>query len=61
MFRPILRYFNYIVPCGLTKPVTSMAALGVQADAEDVKSALARHFGQVFDFEMQAEPALSLR
>ena len=24
-----LRYFQYIVPCGLTKPVTSMAALGV--------------------------------
>jgi hypothetical protein len=24
-----------------------------------VKSALARCFGQVFDFEMQAEPALS--
>ncbi len=28
-----LRYFQYIVPCGLTKPVTSMAALGVAADA----------------------------
>ena len=25
-----LRYFEYIVPCGLTKPVTSMAALGVR-------------------------------
>ena len=56
-----LRYFDYIVPCGLAKPVTSMAALGVRADAEDVKSALARRFGQIFDFEMQAEPALSLR
>jgi len=54
-----LRYFDYIVPCGLRKPVTSMAALGVPADAEDVKSALVRCFGQVFEFEMQAEPALS--
>jgi lipoate-protein ligase B len=52
-----LRYFDYIVPCGLARPVTSMAALGVDADVEDVKSALIRHFGKVFDFEMQAEPA----
>jgi lipoyl(octanoyl) transferase len=54
-----LRYFDYIVPCGLTKPVTSMAALGVRVDADSVKNALARCFGEVFDFEMQAEPALS--
>jgi lipoyl(octanoyl) transferase len=47
-----LRYFRYIVPCGLTKPVTSMERLGVRADAEEVKSALARHFERVFDFEM---------
>ncbi len=26
-----LSYFQYIVPCGLAKPVTSMAALGVAA------------------------------
>jgi lipoyl(octanoyl) transferase len=54
-----LRYFDHIVPCGLRKPVTSMAALGVRADFDEVKSALTRCFGQVFDFEMQAEPALS--
>jgi lipoyl(octanoyl) transferase len=53
-----LRYFQYIIPCGLTRPVTSMEALGVHADAEDVKRTLARRFGQVFDFEMQAEPAM---
>jgi lipoyl(octanoyl) transferase len=52
-----LRYFDYIVPCGLAKPVTSMAALGVHADTEDVKSALVRHFGEIFNFKMQAEPA----
>jgi lipoyl(octanoyl) transferase len=50
-----LEYFQYIVPCGLAKPVTSMAALGVHADADDVKSVLTRHFGRAFDFEMQAE------
>jgi lipoyl(octanoyl) transferase len=53
-----LRYFNYIVPCGLTKPVTSMAALGVRADAGSVKDSLIRRFGQVFEFEMQVEPVL---
>ena len=31
-----LSYFQYIVPCGLTKPVTSMAALGVRATLDDV-------------------------
>lgn len=55
-----LRYFEYIVPCGLTKPVTSMRALGSGADADAVKQALARRFGENFDFEMQAEaPALT--
>jgi lipoyl(octanoyl) transferase len=53
-----LQYFQYIVPCGLAKPVTSMAALSVEADTEDVKRALVRHFGEAFNFEMQAEPAL---
>jgi lipoyl(octanoyl) transferase len=54
-----LRYFQYIIPCGLTKPVTSMAALGVRTAVEDVKEALARRFGENFDFEMQAEaPAI---
>ena len=60
-----LRYFQYIVPCGLTKPVTSMAAVRAPQnapDAEDVKRALAQRFGQNFDFEMQAEaPALTGR
>ena len=50
-----LEYFQYIVPCGLSRPVTSMAALGVDANIEEVKSALIAHFGQIFDFEMQRE------
>jgi lipoyl(octanoyl) transferase len=56
-----LRCFQYIVPCGLASPVTSMADLGVRADPEDVKAALAQHFGKTFNFEMQAEHALAGR
>jgi lipoyl(octanoyl) transferase len=47
-----LNYFQYIVPCGLTKPVTSMAQLlgddrplGLTA----VGQRLAIHFGRIFD------------
>jgi lipoyl(octanoyl) transferase len=47
-----LSYFQYIVPCGLTKPVTSMAALGVRASLHEVGQTLAAHFGRVFDCEM---------
>ena len=50
-----LRYFQYIVPCGLAKPVTSMAKLGVHADLTEVKRALSRHFGRIFDFELTGE------
>lgn len=46
-----LGYFQYIVPCGLTKPVTSMERLAVCVSAEEVKRALARHFQRVFDFD----------
>ena len=52
-----LSYFGYIVPCGLTKPVTSMAKLGVDAALPDVNARLAMRFGQVFDREI-LEPAL---
>jgi len=48
-----LRYFQYIVPCGLSKPVTSMRALGCEASREDVQSALARQFAAHFDLEVQ--------
>ena len=47
-----MSYFQYIVPCGLTKPVTSMAALGVAASLHEVGQTLAAHFGRVFDCEM---------
>ena len=54
-----LNYFRYIVPCGLTKPVTSMRALGAlttrdtAASREQVIAALERTFGRVFERDME--------
>jgi lipoyl(octanoyl) transferase len=50
-----LSYFQYIVPCGLAKPVTSMAQLGVRASLEEVSDRLVEHFGRVFDCTMPGE------
>jgi lipoyl(octanoyl) transferase len=50
-----LRYFQYIVPCGLARPVTSMERLGVHVSVEEVKRVLARHFGRLFDFDESAD------
>ncbi len=47
-----LNYFRYIVPCGLTKPVTSMRALGCRATRGEVMEALVRSFGKVFGREV---------
>jgi lipoyl(octanoyl) transferase len=47
-----LSYFQYIVPCGLTKPVTSMREQGSSAPRRDVVRALAHHFAQTFDFTL---------
>jgi lipoyl(octanoyl) transferase len=52
-----LSYFGYIVPCGLSKPVTSMAQQGVDAALPDVNARLATRFGRVFDREI-LEPVL---
>src|SRR5579884_3054378 len=38
-----LRYFQYIVPCGLTKPVTSMREAGSNASRQEVVDSLAQH------------------
>ena len=54
-----LEYFRYIVPCGLTKPVTSMARLGAAAELKEISRSLAAHFGRVFDCEMLLEPELA--
>jgi len=47
-----LSYFGYIVPCGLTNPVTSMEELGCRSSREEVIAAVVRHFGRVFEREM---------
>ena len=46
---PDLSYFRYIVPCGLTKPVTSLRALGLHVQREEVVEALTQSFARVFD------------
>lgn len=54
-----LSYFLYIVPCGLTKVVISIAALGVRASLDEVGAKLAVHFARIFDCEMlEGTPAL---
>src|SRR5579863_9924036 len=47
-----LSYFQYIVPCGLTKPVTSMRELGCDASREQVVASLARNFSKQYQFEL---------
>jgi lipoyl(octanoyl) transferase len=47
-----LSCFGYIVPCGLSKPVTSMAELGCRAGWHEVAAAVTRNFGRVFEREM---------
>jgi lipoyl(octanoyl) transferase len=52
-----LSYFQYIVPCGLTKPVTSMAALGVHTSLEEVSRRFAAQFARNFECELTEESA----
>ncbi len=52
-----LDYFGYIIPCGLTKPVTSMRRLlGEAPPVSDVKRALVGRFGDVFGAAMTERP-----
>ncbi len=58
-----LRYFQYIVPCGLTKPVTSMADAGAAPPREELIALVAKHFSELFQVEIvrpavRAEEAL---
>ena len=46
-----LQYFQYIVPCGLTKPVTSLRQLGVAASMDEVKSAVRQRFAEVYEYQ----------
>jgi len=50
---PDLSYFNLIIPCGITKPVTSMQqALGHPLDLNSVAESISRNFGVVFASQM---------
>jgi lipoyl(octanoyl) transferase len=52
-----LRYFQYIVPCGLTKPVTSLQELGSDSSREQVLAALSTSFAHQF----QRQPGFERR
>jgi lipoyl(octanoyl) transferase len=47
-----LRYFQYIVPCGLSKPVCSLESVGVTASRAQVIEAVSAGFAKVFDYEI---------
>lgn len=47
-----LDYFRYIVPCGLTRPVTSLRAQGCAASRVQVGAAVRRSFARVFGLEL---------
>ena len=56
-----LRYFEYIVPCGLTRPVTSLEQLGVSVSREELHRAIVEEFALVFDYNpvaVKSAPAL---
>lgn len=46
-----LQYFQYIVPCGLTKPVCSLRSLGCGATHDEVKQAITASFLHTFGYE----------
>lgn len=52
---PDMRFFNGIIPCGITdKPLTSMSQfLGQEVAFASVQDAVIEAFGQVFAYEMQ--------
>jgi len=52
-----LRYFQYIVPCGLTKPVISMQELGSDSSREQVLAALSTSFAKQFQPSRDCEGA----
>lgn len=48
-----LEYYRHIVPCGLTKPVTSLRALGCEASREEVIQALQASLSGVFGWRLE--------
>ena len=56
-----LSYFRYIVPCGLTAPVTSLQAEGCRAGWDEVVTAVTRNFARVFGYRsVEAVPQEAL-
>ncbi len=56
-----LRYFEMIVPCGLTRPVTSLEQLGVSVSRDALHRAIQEEFALVFDYDpaaVKAAPAI---
>jgi lipoyl(octanoyl) transferase len=47
-----LSYFQYIVPCGLTKPVCSLRSLGCGASHDEVKQVIAASFARIFNYQI---------
>lgn len=56
-----LDHFKLIVPCGLTKPVTSLRALGCGASLDDVKESLLAAFAEVFEIDIPQPATMSRR
>ena len=46
-----LSYFQYIVPCGLTKPVTSVREQGCAAGRPEIVAALVNEFARIYECE----------
>lgn len=55
-----LSYFRYIIPCGLTKPVTSMKQLGSDAPRALVAARMTGHFARIFQLDGVADPLTDL-
>jgi lipoyl(octanoyl) transferase len=49
---PDLSCFQYIIPCGLARPVTSMAELGARPPRAELIASLARHFSEQFGLDI---------
>ncbi|MBI1354647.1 MAG: lipoyl(octanoyl) transferase LipB [Acidobacteria bacterium] len=50
-----LSYFDHIIPCGLTRPVTSLERLlGEAPPRDEIRARILGHFGEVFGHTMQA-------
>lgn len=57
-----LQHFNYINPCGLNRPATSMArVLGHPVDMAEVRAAYLRRFSEIYDLTLSPTTREALR